>query len=103
MCMEDNVEIKKHMLYFLLAYITLLGLKIDIFYLEPERNAIVQLLDAASGFSMNDIIMLTGMTFFYKFSFAYLKNSVLNFRNTACVAGPAFLFAVFMVSGRAFA
>lgn len=93
----------KHMLYLILAYITLLGLKIDIFCPVSKRSMIVQLLEAMSGFSVNDIIMLMGITCIYKFSFGYLKKSVPNIRDIACVVLPAFLFAVFMVTGRGFA
>lgn len=96
------MRIKKYLRYFLPAYVTLLGLKVDILPAESQRSAMVQLLDALSGFSVNDIILLTGLICFFGFAFDNLKNTRRAFRDTACAALPAALFALFMVLGRAF-
>lgn len=99
---EVDVNIKKYILYILLAYITLIGLKIDICNFELKRSIIVQLLDAMSGFSVNDIIMFIGLLCIYKASFDYLRNVDFGVRDIICVEAPAFCFACFMVLGRAF-
>lgn len=100
---EAGVRVKKYMLYLLPAYVTLLGLKTDICNLGSERSIIVQLFDAVSGFSVNDIVMFIGIICFYRFSFDYLKNTKIRARDIVCVVLPAFCFACFMVLGQAFA
>lgn len=97
------MRVKKYMQYLLPAYVTLLGLKIDICNLASERSIIVQLFDAMSGFSVNDIIMFIGIICFYRFSFGYLKNTSFRPRDILCIVLPALLFAGFMVLGCAFA
>lgn len=97
------MRVRKYMLYLIPAYVTLLGLKIDIRILESERSLLVQLFDSMSGFAINDIVMFIGIICFYRFSFGYLKDAGFRSRDVVCIVLPAFLFAGFMVLGRAFA
>ncbi len=100
---EAVMRVKKWMLCLLSAYVTLLGLKTDLCAPGSERSMIVQLFDAMTGFSVQDLILFAGIVCLYSASLSYLKRTGFRFRDVVCIAAPAFLFAGFMVLGQAFA
>lgn len=97
------MRVKKWMFCLLPAYVTLLGLKTDLCAPVSERSMVVQLFDAVTGFSVQDLILFAGLVCLYNVSFSYLQRTSFRFRDAVCIVVPAFLFAGFMVLGQAFA
>ena len=75
------MRVKKWMLCLLSAYVTLLGLKTDLCAPGSERSMIVQLFDAMTGFSVQDLILFAGIVCLYSASLSYLKRTGFRFRD----------------------
>lgn len=87
----------------LLSYLTVLGINIDLRIQNTNGNLLLLLLEAAGGFSVEQLFLFVGMCVFYAYALQHIMKAEWMFWDKVCVIIPAVLFAGFMVVGYSFA
>lgn len=95
--------LKKHIICIIFAYITVLGMRINIEILESDRSSIVRFFDSLPNFSVYDLTVFSSLCAIYILLFKSLTEREIEPYKRIAVVIPAFLFSFFMVIGKAFA
>lgn len=94
---------KEYLIAIIFAYITILGMRINIHVLQSDRSRIVQFFDSLPEFSIYDLAAFVSLCMMYFFLLRFLTKKKAVLYQKAIVAIPAFLFSIFMVLGKALA
>lgn len=95
--------LKKYIVCMMFAYITLLGMRINIQVLQSERSHIVQFFDSFPAFSVYDLSAFVSLCVLYFYLRRFLAEKKIMLYKEIFIILPAILFALFMVIGKAFA
>lgn len=94
---------KEYIICILFAYVTLLGMQIDIGILQSDRSSIVQFFDSLPELSMYDLAAVGSFCATYAFLRSFFAEKAMKPCKNMFAVIPAMLFSLFMIVGKAFA
>lgn len=93
---------KKYSCIMLLSYLTVIGTVIDLRIQKTNGHFLRLLLEAAGGFSVEQLFLFVGLCTFYTYALRRIMKTKWTLWDKICVIIPAVLFAGFMVVGYSF-